>query len=82
MTLILDSTAPGELVLDSFGGSGTTLIAAEKTDRTACLVELDPRYVDVSIRRFEAATGQRARHAGTGMTFADTAVERTSGKER
>jgi DNA modification methylase len=46
--------------LDPFGGSGTTLIAAEKTGRCARLVELDPRYCDVILTRWEHATGQQA----------------------
>ena len=58
--LILDSSDTGELILDPFGGSGTTLIAAERTDRTACLVEIDPGYVDVTVRRFQEATGETA----------------------
>lgn len=72
---ILDTTAPGELVLDQFGGSGSTLIAAEKTDRDACLVELDPVYADVIIRRFEQVSGQDAIHVETGKTFSEMALE-------
>jgi hypothetical protein len=52
---ILDVTKRGALVLDPFGGSGTTLIAAEKTGRVARLIEFDPLYSDVIIRRFEAS---------------------------
>lgn len=74
---ILDTTAPGELILDQFGGSGSTLIAAEKTDRDACLVELDPVYADVIIRRFERVTGQNAIHVESGKTFSELALERT-----
>jgi DNA modification methylase len=48
------------VILDSFGGSGTTLIAAEKTGRRARLIELDPRYVDVTIRRWQNVTGRTA----------------------
>ena len=57
---LLDVTAPGDLVLDAFGGSGSTLIAAEKTGRRARLVELDPRYVDRIIGRWEKLTGRTA----------------------
>ena len=57
---IENSSKPGETVLDLFGGSGSTLIAAEKTGRTAYLMELDPIYCDVIIRRWEEATGQKA----------------------
>jgi len=74
--LILDSSAPGEVILDPFGGSGTTLIAAEKTDRKACLVEIDPGYVDVIVRRFEAATGQSAILLETGQTLDELQSER------
>jgi site-specific DNA-methyltransferase (adenine-specific) len=58
--LIGNSCKPGGNVLDPFAGSGTTLIAAELTGRTACLVELDPRYCDVVITRFESVTGKKA----------------------
>lgn len=57
---ILDVTKRGALVLDPFGGSGTTLIAAERVGRTARLIEFDPAYCDVIVRRFEAATGKKA----------------------
>ena len=59
------------IVLDSFGGSGTTLIAAEKTGRRARLIELDPLYCDVIVRRYEAYTGKRATLAATGEAFED-----------
>ncbi len=74
--LLLDSSAPGERVLDMFGGSGTTMIAAEKTDRVASLVELDPRYVDASCRRFEALTSNAPIHEATGMTLHELAAAR------
>src|SRR5271169_2914719 len=54
---LLDLTDRGDIVIDPFLGSGSTLIAAEKTDRVCRGVELDPLYVDVIVRRFEAATG-------------------------
>lgn len=57
---LVNSSRPGDVVLDAFGGSGTTLVAAEKTGRTARLVELDPRYCDVIVQRWEQATGQKA----------------------
>ena len=57
------------LVLDLFGGSGSTLIAAEKTSRQARLMELDPKYVDVIIKRWQDFTGKKATHAETGKTF-------------
>ena len=57
---IRNSSRPGNVVLDPFGGSGTTLIAAEKSGRIARLIELDPKYVDVIVRRWEEWTGQQA----------------------
>lgn len=54
------STKPGDIVYDSFGGSGTTLIACEQLQRKAMIMELDPRYVDIIIKRWETLTGQQA----------------------
>ncbi len=54
---IRDATKPGDLVLDPFGGSGTTLIAAEVTKRRAALIEIEPKYADVTLRRFQEQTG-------------------------
>lgn len=64
-----NSSKRGDTVLDLFGGSGTTLIACEKTARTARLMELDPHYVDVIVRRWQTFTGQHATHAETGDPF-------------
>lgn len=58
--LILNSTRKGEKVLDLFGGSGTTLVACEQLGRQAYLMELDPRYCDAIVKRFEELTGQKA----------------------
>jgi ParB-like chromosome segregation protein Spo0J len=58
-----------DVVLDVFGGSGSTLIACEKTNRQARLMELDPKYVDVIIKRWQDFTGKKATHAETGKTF-------------
>lgn len=69
MDAIKDCSRRGDIVLDPFGGSGTTLIAAEKTGRKARLIELDPLYCDVIIRRWQALTGQDAVHAASGKTF-------------
>lgn len=74
--LMLDASSPGDNILDSFGGSGTTMIAAEKTDRTAYLCELSPAYVDVAVERFNALGGEQARLASTGQTFAEVRAER------
>lgn len=59
-----------------FGGSGTTLIAAEKTSRRAYVMEFDPIYVDTTITRFEKLTGQEAVHFDTGLTFTQMKVGR------
>lgn len=58
--IIQNSSQKGDAILDAFGGSGTTLIAAEQLGRTAYLMEIDPKYVDVIIARWEALTGQKA----------------------
>jgi DNA modification methylase len=62
-------TAPGETVLDVFGGSGSTLIACEQLGRRARLVEFDPQYVDLIVRRWQDFTGQRAVRESDGMEF-------------
>jgi site-specific DNA-methyltransferase (adenine-specific) len=66
---LLNNTKGGDIVLDSFGGSGTTLIAAEKNGRVARLMELDPKYCDVIVKRWQDFTGQKAVHAESGKTF-------------
>jgi DNA modification methylase len=66
---ILDFSDPGGLVLDMFGGSGSTLMACEKTGRTCRMAEIDPAYCDVIIARWEAATGKKAVLADGGQTF-------------
>lgn len=63
------TTRKGAVVLDLFGGSGSTLIACEKTNRQARLMELDPKYVDVIVKRWQDFTGKKATHAETGKTF-------------
>ena len=65
----LDSTARGDIVLDAFLGSGTTLIAAERVRRRCHALEIDPLYVDTAIRRWQAYTGEAATHAATGRGF-------------
>jgi DNA modification methylase len=69
--IIRDASDPGEIVLDGFGGSGTTLIAAGHCGRIARLVELDPLYCDVILRRFQSAFGEMPIHAGSGRSFAE-----------
>jgi ParB-like chromosome segregation protein Spo0J len=75
---IKDCTKHGESVLDPFCGSGTTIVAAEKVGRIAFGIELDPLYIDVSIRRFEKAFRQSAVHAETGLTFREFEKQRSA----
>lgn len=75
---ILDVSRPGDIVLDSFVGSGTTLMAAHRARRRGYGLELDPLYVDLAVRRMEARTKAPARHAETGLPFAEMAAERTN----
>ena len=70
---IQNSSRKNDLVFDPFGGSGTTLIAAENTGRKAALLELDPKYVDVIVERWQRFTGQTATLDGTDQTFAELA---------
>jgi len=72
---ILDCTERGGIVLDAFLGSGTTVIAAERTGRRCYGVELDPLYVDTAIRRCQTLTGGKARHAASSRLFDDLAGE-------
>jgi DNA modification methylase len=76
---IMDVTARGEVVLDPFIGSGTTIVAAERTGRRCYGIEIDPLYVDVAIRRWEALTRDRAVHAATGRSFAEIEAEARNG---
>jgi DNA modification methylase len=72
---ILDSSARGDLVLDPFLGTGTTVIAAERTGRTCYGIEVDPRYVDTIVRRWQALTGQSAMQESTCRTFGELEEE-------
>jgi DNA modification methylase len=72
---ILDCSARGDMVLDAFLGSGTTVIAAGRTGRRCYGLELDPAYVDTIVRRWQAQTGGSARHAASGRSFDDLACE-------
>jgi hypothetical protein len=71
---LLDCTAPGNLVLDSFLGSGSTLIAAQRIGRVCYGIEIDPLYVDTAIRRWQRYTGSDAIHAETGKHFEELEV--------
>jgi DNA modification methylase len=73
---LLDCTARGEIVLDPFLGSGTTLMAAERVGRICFGIELDPLYVDVAIRRWQNYTGEGAIHAASGKQFAEIGAEK------
>jgi DNA modification methylase len=75
---IKDCSRRNHLVLDPFAGSGTVLIAAERTGRRARALEIDPHYVDVAVRRWEAHTGKPATLASTGSTFEEISEERSS----
>jgi DNA modification methylase len=75
---IKDCSRRGEIVLDPFAGSGTTLIAAEKTGRLARLIECDPAYCDTILRRFERVTGKQATCTASGKSFEETAEERAA----
>ena len=74
---ILDSTAREEVVLDPYLGSGTTILAAERTGRRGYGIEIDPLYVDTAIRRWESMTGNQVHHA-SGPTFSDIASDRVA----
>ena len=71
------SSRRGENVLDLFGGSGSTLMGCEHTGRGGYLMEIDPVYCDVIVRRFEKATGKAATLDGDGHSFANLAEARS-----
>ncbi|WP_347302148.1 DNA methyltransferase [Croceibacterium sp. TMG7-5b_MA50] len=76
---ILDCSNHGDLILDPFSGSGTTLLAAHRTRRRGAAIELDPLYVDVALRRLTQATGLQPQHAD-GRSFEEVAAARASGE--
>jgi len=73
---ILNHLKRGELVYEPFLGSGTTLAAAELTERVCCAIELDPKYVDVAVQRWQTLSGKKAALDGDGRTFEEIAEER------
>ena len=73
---LLNSSKAGDIVADLFGGSGSTLIACERRGRKARLMELDPKYADCMVRRFQEYTGKPAVLDGDGRTFHEIAQER------
>ena len=74
---IKDCTRRGDIVLDTFSGSGTTVLAAERVGRRAYAIEIEPRFIDVAIKRWQAFSRKDAIHAETGLTFDDLANKRT-----
>jgi DNA modification methylase len=76
--LIRDCSRRNGIILDPFGGSGTTILAAERTGRVARVIELDPLYVDLAIRRCEQTTGVLARHAELGLNLTDLTEQRAT----
>jgi DNA modification methylase len=74
--ILLDASARDDLVLDPFGGAGTMLIAAEKVGRRARVLEIEPRYVDVAIQRWERWTGEAAVLETDNRTFRDVEAQR------
>lgn len=77
---ILDVTNRNDIIVDTFGGSGSTLIAAHKTGRRGYLIELDPRYCDVTIRRWQEFARDDAILVATGQTFSEVMAERLKAK--
>lgn len=73
---ISNSSKPGDVIIDCFGGSGSTLIACEQSGRSARIIELDPRYCDVIIERWQQFTGKEASLENDGGTFNDLSASR------
>jgi DNA modification methylase len=78
---IRDVTKRGEIVLDTFMGSGSTVMAAEETGRVGVAIDLDPLYVDVAIRRWQANTRRDALHTETGEPF-DVRAKRLAARSK
>lgn len=74
---IENNSSPGQAIYEPFSGSGTTIIAAEVTGRSCLAIELSPAYVNVAVQRWEAFTGNQARHAESNQSFAELAEEGT-----
>ena len=72
---ILNHSNPGQAIYEPFLGSGTTLIAAQSANRVCLGIEIDPLYVDVAIRRWEAFTGEKATRLPDGRSFNEAAVQ-------
>jgi DNA modification methylase len=78
---LLNSSKAGDIVVDMFAGSGSTLIGCERRERKAQLMEIDPKYGDCIVRRYQEYTGKQATLDGDGKTFAEIAQERREGSE-
>jgi DNA modification methylase len=78
---ILNSSRKADLVLDPFAGSGTTLLAAERTGRRARVIEIDPQYADVIVRRWQSYSGEEARLDPGGHSFAEITEQRQSARQ-
>jgi DNA modification methylase len=76
--VLLDCSARGDIVLDSFLGAGSTLLAAERIGRVCHGMEIEGRYVDLAIRRWQQLTGERAYKADTGVIFDELANDEVS----
>ena len=74
---IKDCTRRGDVVFDTFAGSGSSIMAAERVGRHARALEIEPRFVDLAIRRWQAFTRRDARHAESGLSFDEIAAEST-----
>jgi DNA modification methylase len=79
---LFNSSRVGDLIADPFGGSGSTLIACERRGRRAMLMEIDPRYVDVILRRWEEFTGKQAILEGDGRSYAEITELRHGSTDR
>jgi len=75
---LVNSSKAGDLVFDPFGGSGSTMIACEKLGRKSALIELDPKYADVIVQRWQEFTGKEALLESTGQSFPAVAEERVN----
>jgi hypothetical protein len=77
---IKDCTRRGNIVLDTFSGPGTTIMAAERVERHARALEIEPRFVDVAIRRWQAFTRRNALHAESGLSFDEIAADTSASR--
>ena len=73
---IVNNSAPGDLVYEPFAGSGTTIVTAESVKRRCLAIEIDPRYCDVAVQRWQTFTGGTARLDGDGRSYAELAASK------